>query len=84
MKVLRPVLAVVAVALIGALVPAAVDAKQRGKRDVLVVSNNWAGTADLIDPRTFKRLDADQRDPRRRASGSPRSRPTRSPPRYFT
>ena len=57
MKVLRPVLAVVAVALIGALVPAAVDAKQRGKRDVLVVSNNWAGTADLIDPRTFERLE---------------------------
>lgn len=57
MKVLRPVLAVVAVALIGALLPAAVDAKQRGKRDVLVVSNNWAGTADLIDPRTFERLE---------------------------
>jgi DNA-binding beta-propeller fold protein YncE len=50
-------LAVVAVALIGALLPAAVDAKQRGKRDVLVVSNNWAGTADLIDPRTFERLE---------------------------
>jgi DNA-binding beta-propeller fold protein YncE len=27
------------------------------KRDVLVVRNNWAGTADLINPRTFKRLD---------------------------
>ncbi|HZB77577.1 MAG TPA: YncE family protein [Solirubrobacteraceae bacterium] len=26
------------------------------KRDVLVVSNNWAGTADLVDPHTFKRL----------------------------
>jgi DNA-binding beta-propeller fold protein YncE len=25
-------------------------------RDVLVVSNNWAGTADVIDPHTFKRL----------------------------
>ena len=25
-------------------------------RDVLVVSNNWAGTADLVDPQTFKRL----------------------------
>jgi DNA-binding beta-propeller fold protein YncE len=25
-------------------------------RDVLVVSNNWAGTADLIDPVTFQRL----------------------------
>jgi DNA-binding beta-propeller fold protein YncE len=27
-----------------------------GKRDVLVVSNNWAGTADLVDPVKFKRL----------------------------
>jgi DNA-binding beta-propeller fold protein YncE len=34
--------------------PAAASAK--GQRDVLVVSNNWAGTADLIDPHTFKRL----------------------------
>jgi DNA-binding beta-propeller fold protein YncE len=31
--------------------------KKPVKRDVLVVSNNWAGTADLIDPKTFKRLD---------------------------
>jgi DNA-binding beta-propeller fold protein YncE len=28
----------------------------KGQRDVLVVSNNWAGTADLVDPHTFKRL----------------------------
>ena len=27
-----------------------------GQRDVLVVSNNWDGTADLVDPHTFKRL----------------------------
>jgi len=26
-------------------------------RDVLVVSNNWAGTADLVDPHSFKRLE---------------------------
>jgi DNA-binding beta-propeller fold protein YncE len=25
-------------------------------RDVLVVSNNWAGTADVVDPTTFKTL----------------------------
>jgi YVTN family beta-propeller protein len=25
-------------------------------RDVLAVSNNWEGTADLVDPRTFKRI----------------------------
>jgi hypothetical protein len=31
----------------------AMAAKQR---DVLVVSNNWAGTADLIDTHTFKRI----------------------------
>jgi DNA-binding beta-propeller fold protein YncE len=47
-------LAALAAALIAAL-PAA--AAPKGQRDVLVVSNNWDGTADLIDPRTFKRLD---------------------------
>ena len=36
------------------LAPAAAG-KER-TRDVLVVSNNWAGTADLIDPHSFKRL----------------------------
>jgi DNA-binding beta-propeller fold protein YncE len=40
-----------------ALLPAIADAGKRGKRDVLVVSNNWAGTADLVDPRTFERLE---------------------------
>ena len=30
--------------------------KKPRKRDVLVVSNNWAGTADVVNPRTFKRL----------------------------
>jgi hypothetical protein len=34
----------------------AAAAPSKGKRDVLVVSNNWAGTADLVDPHTFKRL----------------------------
>ncbi len=36
-----------------ALVPSAPAA---GTRDVLVVSNNWAGTADLVDPHSLKRL----------------------------
>ena len=46
-----------AVALAGALgVPTAAPAAPEGQRDVMVVSNNWAGTADLVDPRTFKRL----------------------------
>jgi DNA-binding beta-propeller fold protein YncE len=37
------------------LAPAAFAAPP-GQRDVLVVSNNWAGTAHLIDPHTFKRF----------------------------
>ena len=45
-----------ALALLVALVPAA-SASQRKTRDVLVVSNNWGGNADLIDPQTFERLD---------------------------
>jgi DNA-binding beta-propeller fold protein YncE len=49
---MRLVCALVLAALL-ALPSAAAAAKQR---DVLVVSNNWAGTADLIDPHTFKRL----------------------------
>jgi DNA-binding beta-propeller fold protein YncE len=32
-------------------------AKKASTEDVLVVSNNWAGTADLVDPHTFRRLD---------------------------
>jgi DNA-binding beta-propeller fold protein YncE len=37
------------------LLPGSAAAKQRSLRDVLVVSNNWAGTADLVNPRTYKR-----------------------------
>jgi DNA-binding beta-propeller fold protein YncE len=47
-------LAALAATLIAA---ASAAAAPDGQRDVLVVSNNWDGTADLIDPRTFKRLD---------------------------
>src|ERR687892_2700077 len=39
-----------------ALALAAQPAAAAGKRDVLVVSNNWAGTADLVDPHRFKRI----------------------------
>jgi DNA-binding beta-propeller fold protein YncE len=42
--------------LLAAAVPPGAGAAAAKQRDVLVVSNNWAGTADLIDPRTFKRL----------------------------
>lgn len=35
----------------------ALTKKKKGPlRDVLVVSNNWDGTVDLVDPRTFQRL----------------------------
>jgi DNA-binding beta-propeller fold protein YncE len=47
---------VVVTAALAALAPPAVAAQKGGTRDVLVVSNNWAGTADLIDPHTFERL----------------------------
>jgi DNA-binding beta-propeller fold protein YncE len=47
-------------ALVGALAIAAIAAAPAAAapklRDVLVVSNNWAGTADLVDPTSFKRL----------------------------
>jgi DNA-binding beta-propeller fold protein YncE len=52
---IRPALLVAALALLAAaLAPGSASAAKQ--RDVLVVSNNWAGTADLIDPHTFKRL----------------------------
>jgi hypothetical protein len=52
MRVLCACLLAVAVA---AAAPAAAPAKKK-TRPVLVVSNNWAGTADLVDPKRFKRL----------------------------
>ena len=39
-----------------AIAPAAAPAAAKPKRDVLVVSNNWAGTADLVDPHRLKRI----------------------------
>jgi DNA-binding beta-propeller fold protein YncE len=47
-----PLIAVV----LACLAPATAAAAPEAQRDVLVVSNNWAGTADLVDPHTFKRL----------------------------
>ncbi len=47
--------AAASVASLLAVTPGA-NAAKNPTRDVLVVSNNWAGTADLIDPHTFKRL----------------------------
>jgi hypothetical protein len=50
--------AVGTVALLCTLGAGSADAaeKKPRKRDVLVVSNNWAGTADIVNPRTFKRI----------------------------
>ncbi|HEU4658199.1 MAG TPA: hypothetical protein VFR97_11765 [Capillimicrobium sp.] len=53
---LLSIAAVAAAAASAALAPAAATAKPAKLRDVLVVSNNWAGTADLVDPHTFKRF----------------------------
>jgi DNA-binding beta-propeller fold protein YncE len=51
------VAACAAAAVLGGLVSSASAAGRSPTRDVLVVSNDWAGTADLIDPHTFKRLE---------------------------
>jgi DNA-binding beta-propeller fold protein YncE len=60
--------AALAVALAVALVPAGADAAKRKKtkrvkraaapvtREILTVANNWEGTADFVDPKTFKSL----------------------------
>ncbi len=48
---------VASLAALGALVSTATAVAKDRTDDVLVVSNNWAGTADLVDPHTFKRLE---------------------------
>jgi sugar lactone lactonase YvrE len=51
----RPLLTLALIlATAAAAAPAAAGAP--AKRDVLVVSNNWAGTADIVDVRTLKRV----------------------------
>ena len=56
------------------------DAAPAGTRDVLVVGNNWDGTADIVDPHTFERADAAEHRPRPRRSAARRSSATRSRP----
>ena len=56
MKLTRSLAALVTIVVLVALAPAALAAKRPATRDVLVVSNNWAGSADLVDPHAFKRL----------------------------
>ncbi len=48
--------AILALAAVVAAPAAASAAAPASQRDVMVVSNNWAGTADLVDPHTFRRL----------------------------
>ena len=45
-----------AAALLAAAPPAALAAERPPARAVLVVSNNWDGTADFIDTKTFRRV----------------------------
>src|SRR5215217_1257923 len=54
-RALLTVLVAAALALTGALAPAA-DAKRKRTRPILTVGNNWAGTADLVDPKRMVRL----------------------------
>jgi DNA-binding beta-propeller fold protein YncE len=51
----RFVACIIAGAALAALGPQVAEAK-RPTRNVLVVSNNWAGTADIVDPARMKRL----------------------------
>ena len=51
---LLAVLALTAALAAGA--PAAAEAQVEGTEDVLLVGNNWDGTADVVDPKGFKRL----------------------------
>ncbi len=60
-RVASPILATVLLAVALAVLAAApalgaTSAAAGQAREVLVVSNNWDGTADFIDPQTFKRL----------------------------
>jgi DNA-binding beta-propeller fold protein YncE len=58
---LAAVAAAVTVALIGvsggAADPAEAQKGAQPTRPILAVSNNWSGTVDLVDPRTFQRLE---------------------------
>ena len=50
----RVLIAAGAIAAVAALAPAA--ARAAGTEDVLLVGNNWDGTADVVDPKAFKRI----------------------------
>jgi hypothetical protein len=52
----RILIALLVALLAAAPVAEAATKKKPSTREVLVVSNNWAGTADFIDTRTYKRV----------------------------
>ena len=56
-RITRALAALLVAGAFALVAPAVAEAEQSPTRDVLVVSNNWAGTADLIDPETFSRLE---------------------------
>ena len=55
-----PVRLLIAALVVGAgavgMLPSAAQAQRPATQDVLFVGNNWDGTADVVDPRTFRRL----------------------------
>jgi YVTN family beta-propeller protein len=48
--------AALAAAILVVALAASASAAPRGTRDVLVIGNNWDGTADVVDPHSFERL----------------------------
>jgi DNA-binding beta-propeller fold protein YncE len=52
----RRAFAIALAATVLAAFPATAPAAKKRFRPVLTVGNNWAGTADIVDPRRFKRL----------------------------
>ena len=42
--------------MLAVVAPAQAQDRVQGTEDVLLVGNNWDGTADVVDPRTFRRL----------------------------
>jgi DNA-binding beta-propeller fold protein YncE len=53
---MKPFVASLLAALLIGASAAEADAQRKPTRPVLVVSNNWDGTADVVDPKRFKRL----------------------------
>jgi DNA-binding beta-propeller fold protein YncE len=53
---MRLACSLIAALMIAAVLPATAPAAKKKTRPVLTVGNNWAGTADLVDPKRFTRL----------------------------